>query len=232
MKKSVERIQIIPHPSKVLVRISKAAWEQLFFKKIIRDDGEEVHLFTRLEEKDGYEQKWAQNVSVGQVMAVGSMVNNVHKDDLAILDYKVTNDPDCLVGMFNGDRMVCIPAITTYHEKNAKRGRNMRRAYRRGDMNVVSPLLGVVRKKELIAFDPYVFLEHKSNVIMLVNAAGLVVEQTEDIVTRKILAAPEDSGYVSGETVMVKEMDLFTRQINDKEISTTEWKDILCKKAT
>lgn len=230
MAKAKEKISMEPHPDNILVRISKAAWDELFFKRIIRDDGKEVDLFTRVEEKEGYDGRFAQNVSVGHIVAVGVNVKNVFLSDIAILDYLVSNNNDMTIGFFNGDKIVSMKAVTTYHDKPSRLNQNNRRAYNKGDIDVLSPLLGVVRKKEIIAFAPNVFIEHKSSTILLVSNTGVVMEQKEDVCTRKVISAAPDSDYQDGDVILVKDEDMMFRSVENKEIALAMDWEILAKK--
>ena len=223
------KMEITPHPDRVLIKISKAAWDELFYKKIKRDDGEEVTLFTELEAGEGYDKRFTQNVSVGAIIAVGANVKNVYLSDLAIIDYLVSNNEDYTIGYVNGDKIVSILAKTTYHTKDAKPFNDGRKAYVKGDYDEVSPLLGVVRKKQVIAFPPYVFLNFKSNLIARVLPNGQVVKSVEQISKREILSAGENSPFKDGDEILLKEDSMFSRHISNKEISLIFDTDVLCK---
>jgi hypothetical protein len=225
-----QKVSFIPHPDKVLVKITKASYDELFFKRIIRDDGKEVSLFTSIEEKEGMDDRYKQNVSVGVIVAVGKNVDNIFITDLAILDYMVSNDSDNLVGFVNGDRIVSLVAKTTYHNKSAKPDINFRKAYVKGDYDEVSKILGVVRKKQVIAFDPYIFLNSKSNKILSVLPNGQLTETIEYISKRDVLSADAKSNLKFGDEILLKEEDMFGRVIENKEISVIFKNYVLCKK--
>lgn len=223
-------LSFIPHPDRVIIKITKASWDELFYKKIIRNDGKEIQLFTQMEESEGYDKRFTQNVSLGVIVAVGDNVIDVYTTDLAILDYTVSNDNENLIGSVNGDRLVSIVAKTTYHTIDSKPDINMRKAYVKGDYDTVSPLLGIVRKKKIISFSPYIIMEQKSNLIVRVLPNGRLVETVEDISTRSVLAASNNSGYNDGDSVLLKEADMFSRTVNNKEVSLMYENEILCKK--
>lgn len=224
------KLNFEPHPLRVLIKCTKQSFEEIFYKWITRDDGTKVQLFSSVESQEGFDNRFTQNVSAGMIVAVGMAVENIFNSDIAILDYLVYNDNDALIGFVNGDRMVSLPAKTTYHDTDAPPSINMRKAYIKGDYDEVSKILGVIRNDKLLSFSPYVFLEHKENKIMKVNAFGLINEEVEYIAIREVLSAPESSGYKDGDKIFLKEEDLFFRNISGKMISVCFEKDILGKK--
>lgn len=225
-----EMLSFIPHPDKVLIKITKQSWDDLFCKWIVRDDGSKCQLFTQLEESEGFDRRYGQNVSTGVIVAVGENITDVYPSDTAILGYLISNDIDCLVGFVNGDRIVCIDKHTTYHAFDSKPQIDGRKAFVKGDFDIVSNLIGVVRNDKLLAFDPYVFLVHKSNLIISVLGNGRIKETVETISEREILSAPGTSGYSDGDIILVKEEDIFSRNIGGKDISIVMKQDILLKK--
>ncbi|SRR6266404_576678 len=225
-----EMLSFIPHPDKVLIKITKESWENLFYKWIVRDDGSKCQLFTQLEESEGFDKRFTQNVSAGVIVAVGDNIHDIYPSDIAILDYLATNNIDVLVGYVNGDRLISVIKKTTYHTENSRPQIDGRKAYVIGDYDDVSPILGIIRNEKIIALDPYVFLNHKSNLIVSVLPNGKLRETVEDISEREILSAPEDCGFSDGDTILVKEPDIFSRTIGGKEVSVIMRQDILLKK--
>lgn len=228
MKK--QKISIKPHPDKVLIKVSKKDHEELFFKWIKNAEGKKVQLFTDIEAGEGFDKKFMQNVSCGTIIAVGVNVKDIYPTDVAILDYMVSNDESCLVGVVNGDRIVALDACTTYHDRDAPPSITMRKAHVKGDYDELSKILGVVRQDRLVSFSPYIFLSKESNLIVKVNSAGIMYEEEEFIVDRTVLSAFAGSGYKAGDKVTVKESDLFFKKISGREISICYYKEILGKK--
>jgi hypothetical protein len=225
------QLHIKPAPDRVLIRITRAQIDNITSKEIVRDDGKKVRLFREPKFDKGFDRAFMQNVSVGEVVAVGSRVRTeIFRGDIAILDYLVTNDVDSFVGYFNNDQLVCIHAESTYHEEDALPSQTGRRAWVKGDHDIVSKLLGVIRGDQMIAFDPYVFLEYKPAVIVMGLKNGKVVELPQPIETRTVIAAPEDSFIESGDEVLVKEADIFPRHVNDKEFWVVFQEDIMMVK--
>jgi hypothetical protein len=225
MKK--EMLKILVHPDKVLIKITQSEWSNMFSVWIRRDDGTRVQLFTDVEEDNSYERRFQQNLSVGTIVAAGSNVEGILKGDVAIIDYLVTGSDDALVGVTNGNRLIAIPAKTTYHTEDALPYVDGKKAWITGDYDTVSPLLGVVRMGKLIAMRPYVFLKYENAVKTMVAEGGTMYETADPICTREIISAHPDSGYKDFDKVILKEANLFSRTIDGKEISVIFEEDIL-----
>lgn len=220
-------MQIIPHPDKVLIKVTKANWNSLFSKYVVNRIGKKVELFTDIEEDEGYENRFRQNVSVGLVVAVGTKVTGILQGDMAIIDYAVTGNNDALVGFVNGDRLISIDAVTTYHTEDATPQMNGRLAYVKDDFDNLSKLLGVVRMGKLISFSPYVFLQHENPNKLSVSKDGLMHEKKEVMCRRKVLASGKGSICKEDDTILIKEEDLFSRVIDGKEVSVIFEQDII-----
>lgn len=217
---------IEPHPKKVLIEITLTQLESLTSRWIIRDDGKRVKLFTEPEFDKGFDRKFMQNVSVGKVIGVGTDVTKVCVGDIAIVDYLVTNSTDVLVGYFKNNQVVCVDAESTYHEDDALPAQNGRKAWVKGDHDIISPILGVIRENEAIAFDPHVFLENKSTKLVMVMYNGELREAKAPITSRIVISAPEGSRLQPGDEVTIREEDIFTREIRGKEMSVIFQEDI------
>lgn len=225
--KAKEKIQITPHPDKVLIKVTKANWNSLFSKYVTVKGGKRVELFTDIQEDDGFDRRYRQNVSVGVVVAIGENINGILPGDMAIIDYSVTGNDDALVGFVNGDRLVSIDAVTTYHTEDSTPQMNGRFAYVQGDPDILSKLLGVVRMGKLIAFSPYIFLKHENANKLKVSGKGVMFEEKEEFSKREVLAAGKGSIATEGSKVLIKETDLFSRVIDGKEISVVFESDLL-----
>lgn len=219
-------LSIEPAPGKVLVEITLNQLESLTARWIIRDDGKRVKLFTEPQFDQGFDRKFMQNVSVGKVIGIGSDVTNVSVGDIAIIDYLVTNDTGVLIGYFKNNQVVCVDAESTYHTDDSLPAQNGRKAWVKGDHDITSPILGVIRENKAIAFDPHVFLENKSAVILTVMRDGKLQPAKAPITSRIIISAPEESPLHEGDEVTVREEDIFTREIHGKEMSIVFLEDV------
>jgi len=224
-----EKISLIPHPDKVLIKITKDEWNELFSIWVTRSDGQRVQLFTDVESEAGHDRRFSQNLSVGNIIAVGSNVKGVLKGDIAIIDYLVTGNDESLVGHHYGNKLIVVPAITTKHDKDSAPLIDGRKTYKKGDYDLLSPILGVVRMSKLIPFRPYVFLKWEDPTRMFVSPSGLKIERQDHICKREVIGAHPDSGYKDGDIVMINESILFTRTIDKKEISVVFEEDIMMK---
>jgi hypothetical protein len=228
MKKDI--LEIHPAPDRVLIKITDEQIESLTSRCIVRDDGTKVKLFTRPAYSKGFDQKFTQNVSIGTALAVGELVTKIVPGDLCIVDYLVTNDLDVFVGYFRNSLVAAVKADTILHEDDATPAHNGRRAWVKGDYDTISPILGVIRDNEIVAFDPYIFLEIKKDVIIKVLANGKLVETPDPIATRTVIAAPVNYALNPGDEIITKSESLFGRYINNKELSVIFKDDVLIKK--
>lgn len=224
-----EKMLLEPHPDKVLIKITKDEWNDLFSVWITRNDGQRVQLFKDAEEEAGHEGRFRQNLSVGNIVGIGRNVKGVLKGDLAILDYLVTGNDESIVGFHYENKMIVIPAITTKYSEDSTPLIDGRKTYKKGDYDVLSPLLGVVRMGKLLPFQPYVFLKYENPSKMRVTKAGLKIEEEDDICQREVIGAHKDSIYSDGDKVLLKEANLFPRVIDGKQISVIFEEDILMK---
>lgn len=222
-----EKLSIIPAPNRVLIRITKQQIEDLISKVIKKSDGATARLFFEpIHASEGYDRRFQQNVSVGEVIGVGDNVYNISVGDTVILDYLTSNISDHLIGYFNKDQLISILANTTYH-KNSSVLINGRQAWRKGDFDNISLILGIVRGDELIAIDPYVFVEYESDLLMILNEIGERVRSTAAVIKRTVLSAPEGSIFKCGQEVFMKRDDWFHREIDGRKIAICFKQDVL-----
>lgn len=248
--------QFIPHPDYVLVKITKEAREALFNKKIKKDNGEEVELFIRGDK--GKEDADSNSIFVGSgdVTAVGGNIKNIKKGDLALISYLCDNDESIIVGYEGEDKIIAVKAITTRHEKKqmsyasrrpvldskgkpvykngiAQTYNKDRIICEKGDYDELSSLYGVVRGEELIAIEPYCFLQHEDTKIMKVAGNGILYEEDEKIIKRKLLAVSKESqeryGVKTGIEIICDDFDVFNMEYNGQKISAINDQDILFK---
>jgi hypothetical protein len=225
-----EKLSIIPAPNRVLIKITAKQMQDLISKEITKPDGTKTRLFFEpiLFDKP-YERSFRQNVSIGEIIGVGIDVHDVEVGDIAILDYLTTGLLDDTIGWVNGDQLISIIAHTTYHE-NSSVMINGRQAWVKGDYDHVSRIFGLVRGDELIPFDPYVFMEYKPDYLKILSMRGEAMRETAPVVIRKVISAPEDCIWKSGDEVFLKKDDWFDREINGRMIAVGFKADFLCKK--
>jgi hypothetical protein len=224
-----EKLSIIPAPNRVLIRITKQQIEDLISKVITKADGTTIRLFFEpILFDQGFERRFSQNISVGNVIGVGINVRGIEVGDTVILDYLSSNLIEECVGFFNEDQLISMLAYTTYHDTSSVLI-NGRRAWAKGDYDHVSRILGVVRGDKLIPFDPYVFIEYVSDYLKILNARGEATRSSEVVINRVVISAPEGVDYKCGETIFLKKDDWFDREIAGRKIAVVFKGDILCK---
>jgi hypothetical protein len=135
---------------------------------------------------------------------------------------------DDTIGWVKGDKIISIIAHTTYHESSSVLI-NGRRAWAKGDYDHISRILGLVRGEELIPFDPYVFMEYKSDYIKILSMRGEAMRSNEGVVSRVVIAAPDDCIWKCGDKILLKKDDWFDREVNGRKIAVLFKNDILCK---
>lgn len=226
-----EKLSIIPAPNRILIKITQKQIEDLISKIITRDDGTTCRLFFEpIHFDEGFERKFQQNVSIAEVLGVGDDVRGVQVGDTVILDYLVQNVSDDFVGVFNKDQVISIIAHTTYHQDSATLI-NGRRAWKKGDYDHLSRILGVLRDDRLIPFDPYVFIEYRSDIMKILNVSGGAMRNNETVIERKVIAAPEGCLYRGGDKVFLGKDDWFDREIAGQKIAVCFKADIFCKRS-
>lgn len=224
-----EKLSIIPAPNRVLIRITKKQIENMISKEIVREDGTKAKLFFEpIHFREGYDRRFQQSVSVGEVIGVGRNIDGIQVGDMAILDYLVSNLIDDCVGFVNGDQLISIIAYTTYHKTSAVMI-NGRRAWAKGDYDHISRILGLVREDELIPFDPYVFMEYKPDYLKILSARGEAMRESIAVVDREVISTSDSCFYKCGDRIKIRKDDWFDREIAAHRIAVCFKGDILCK---
>lgn len=211
---------------KVFIRITKESRDSIFSKEITRDDGTKCRLWTNVEAMENDDRRATLFVQTGIVEAVADNVEGVSVGDIAIIDYKLCNMDDHIVYKDGDDVVYWLEAETTYHTEDLivdanRRSARTQVAYFKGDYDSVSMLLGVLREGKIYAREPYVFLEHESNVIAKVSGAGILYSETQSHFQRRVLASSKESqenyGIFPGNTIFVHDFDIFLIQFEGKK---------------
>lgn len=230
-----------PINGKVLIKITKQQWETLFVKRIKRDDGTYCHLFTNVEAGETDDRRYILNIQNAEIVSIPNDIDgmgDIKIGDIALIDHLVSNDDEInLIEKNDQFELRCINAVTTIHQfdevvyanRKSQRPKDQVIA-RKGDYNEISPLLGIIRGEQIMARFPYVFLHHESNVISKVSAAGLLYEETQHAYERQILSSG-DEYYQDGETVFLRDIDVFPVKAGDRKFDCVFSKDIQAKKS-
>lgn len=227
---------------KILVRITKENRESIFSKEIVRNDGTKTKLFINVAATDEADERHARLfVQTGIVEAVSDQVKGVQVGDIALLDYQLCNSRSNKFYQDENGDVFWLNATTTYHDQElvayqTRRSKRDQIVHSRGDVDELSMLLGVMRGDELIARQPYVFLENLPVTKILTTNSGIVFQETDTILTRKIIAVSKETTAMynikAGDTVLVDDHDIFAVEIkkdalkidcvNDADILATE----------
>lgn len=228
--------QMKPIKSKIIVKITKQQWNDLFVKKIKRDDGTVVDLFLNVEAGKDDDRRFTLNIQSAEVVSVADDVEDVAPGDIALVEHTVSTDDGNLIEKNDEYELRCINAITTVHEKDEIAYANRRSPKpkdqviaKSGDYNMISPLLGIVRGERIIARYPYIFLHHESNIISKVSPAGLLYEEEQMVYERLVLASGEE--YIQpGDVLVLRDFDVFYVGFEGKKFDVVFSKDVLAKK--
>lgn len=227
---------------RVLVRISQKSIQDMYSKKIVRNDGTETRLFISVPADDKDDRKSQLFVRTGTAINTGRQVRNIKIGDTVILSYDAFNDERKFLGMEGDDRILWVHEGTTYHDKTLiayadRQERNGRRVNRkdqkvweRGDINEMSQVIGIIRGDKLIANDPYVFLNHQPHEIDRKTKSGIMYTDKEEILERTVLSVPGGGvwyGMKEGDSVLVKESDVFDIILEDKKVTCVNDTDVL-----
>lgn len=214
----------------VFVRISSKLREGLFSRKIVLNDGSEVVLFVEKEHESVMDVSFSQNVHIGEVVAVGSEVKEIQIGDTAIIDYLVDRKEEIIIDYIDGDKIVSVLAVTTYHKSNI--GNNTRRFANEGDYKEVSQIYGVLRNNKIYPIEPYIFIKSDTNTLHRYTATNISYYEEVSVVEREVLAAYENANAKEGEVLILRDIDIFNRTINGKEISVIFNSDVKLKRIT
>lgn len=228
-----------PLHDRIFVRITKKSREDIYSKEIIRHDGSVTRLWKTMQATDSIDERASfLNVQTGIVEAVSDRIDWIKPGDIALLNYDVCNSPGRFMRKDGEDEIYFLEAITTYHldDHVAYQTRKTRRdqiVHQRGEINELSPLLGIMRDDELIANDPYVFFEQQSTTVSKVSPKGILYSEKQKILTRKIIAigrlSTEKYGIKKGDTVLIDDFDMFPVKLGEEHaVECINDSDVLC----
>lgn len=224
-----------PMPDRAILRITAKEREGVFSKQYRRADGSSYSLIITVDEQAGFDRKATLFCKTAEVVAVGRQVRNMEVGDIAILDYKVDNDESVVLGWENGDKYVSVRAVSVYHEKDVWAYANRQnpkdiKVAKTGALKSVSDVLGCIRGDKLIANDPYVFIEHRTQGKQK-TASGIEYKDNSTIAVTKVLAVSRKSAekynIQEGKTVSVKFDDIFDVELPDGTICACNDEDVL-----
>ena len=225
------------HPDFCIVKIKKEDRDGLFSKWITRDDGSRVELFVNVPAESDDERASKFFVQTGTVVKAGSNVTSVCENDIGVVDYNVDNDENVVVGYDGDDKIVVVFSVTTRHLEddivyaNRRTPRDVKVSVK-GDYDIVSQLLGVVRGEKLISIDPFVFIDHRSSIIQMKTKSGILYEEKQKSIQREVLSVSDNSkerfNISQGKNILVMENDVFDVVVHNKKISCVNDCDVLC----
>lgn len=214
-----------PHKDKIIIKISAEDREKLFYKNITLPDGSVTKLFVTVDEEEGIDRKSEIYVQSGEIISVGENVRIFKPGDTAILDYLLDNDPNCVLGWEGQDKYVSVTAHTTYYKEDVHVFGNRKipnsrdtKVAKKGQPWEVSMILGVLRGNDIIANDPYVFLEYRKQGTGKTKSGIHYKDETPYAITTVLSVSKistETFGIIKGKPVYVKHSDVFDVKLAD-----------------
>lgn len=206
----------------------------MFEKEITRDDGEVIYLVTGIQAQAGFEKSYEQSISVGEVVLVGSGVNDIKAGDLVILDYMVDLLPEIIVSKNEQEKIVCLDLTTEFYDKKVFVDANRRTPHPtiiadKGQMKKATLLIAYVRDGVINPVWPYVFLEHvppPSEFQVDGSGSFFTLIEEEQMVERKVLLVNKNTDFKAGEVILCDSDHIFPRELNGKKFDVIFQTDI------
>lgn len=203
----------------IIIRITNQSIDAIFSKKIVTNTGEEKTLSINVDADEDDDRKSTLFVETAIVTFVGRDIIGIEKDDIAIISYELINDKSKLIYSSEEEGLYyCITPVTKYHKQENIAFGNQKMpvsqlVWDKGEVDELSPLIGIIRNGELFANAPYVFLTDISEEPVYGN---------EELISAKIFGASETSkekySFNEGNEIVVRELDTFEINIDDKKI--------------
>lgn len=222
----ISKLQV--YPTRVLIRIKGEDRENVFLgREITTEDGRTIRLIKTIDCNETMDRKSTLFVREGEVLQVGEAVNNIQVGDIAVLDYKVDNDHNVTVGWIGEDKIIAPIAVTTYFEndKIEYANRLVPRdivSQKKGEIDNISAVIGVIRNGELHAQDPYVLLRFKFASERKETLSGIIYDEREKFLDLEVLAVSDYSrrkyGIIKGSIVKILEQDTFKIDLTNEAI--------------
>jgi hypothetical protein len=226
---------------RILVRISGEDRANMSEKSITTIHGEKRTLYKnapwlRPKDADGnYEPQDNNELTVryGTVLGMGIGVSGYRKGDIVILDYTVDIDSSCIVYHDGDDKIVSIPCMTTfckdeliatsYDEKFIERNVIVQK---KGEVEYLSMVMGVVRKGVFIPNDHYIFCEPPVKAPEYIYRFIKEKKKPTHIV-RKVIFAPKKSGLKQGDTIIAILESNMSLTLGDRPLEIIPITDIM-----
>lgn len=202
--------------NKIRVRISEADRQSLFQKTVLSDKGKEIFIITDVQAQDDQDRFYSQTVNMGIVIDVADDVTSIKKDDILWFDNLVDSGEGIIIEVNKDYKDVVIIAEHTYHKNDYlipphKNQIRPQWVWRKGDMDQMSRIVGIVRDGVIMAPKGYVIAEYHDDNRDIKKIPGLEYDiKTSIAVPRKIMVPHQDSGYIPGMYVMVDRTKVMT----------------------
>lgn len=211
-------------PNRVLVRLNDKDHQDIFQGKEINcDDGSVVRLITAVDTSPDMDRKSKLFRRTGDVLQVGRNVIGIKPGDKAILDYKVDNDESIEIGHDGIGKLVAVLAVSEYVTEDISfdASRAIKKTTvvaKKGEIQQVSDIMGVIRDGVIHAVDPFVFLKYDPFALKH-NSSLMIYESKKEDVNLEVVSVSHISeqkfNIIKGSKIHIKEKDTFRVDITD-----------------
>lgn len=222
-------------PDHAIVEILNGDKERMFYKEVMLKSGKSIKLTLDIPIGGNYDGHFSQGVSIARIVALGEGVTGMQPGDEVIVDYTIDTDGAKIISNENGKKLVRAAATNKFYKENSAlisaTNESKYEAYehKKGDVEQVATIFGVIKGNEIIPNWPYVFLKYVDVAGEFEETeSGLIIPSSEgEMVIRQVLFANPDSPMKPGDNVVVDFAALYERQVNEELLSICMQDDIV-----
>lgn len=211
----------------IIIKITNESISDIFSKKIITESGEEKTLVINVGAEDDEDRQSTLFTETAIVVSVSSDIHDIIVGDTAIISYELIHDKSKMILSSDEGIFFVINPTTKYHKEESMAFPNIKTpafqlVWEKGEVDELSPLIGVIRNGELIANSPYVFVSDVSDNGIMEN---------EELIEATVFSHSDLSkdiyGMSIGERVVLRDLDTFEISIQGKKIVCCNDVDLL-----
>jgi hypothetical protein len=221
--------------NKILIEITEADRENIYKKIITGIGGSKIELVTGIFETEENDKFFSETVNMGRVLQVADDCKQVQVDDIVLFDNMIDSEEGIIVDKSIFRKQIVIQESHTYHgrdylipphekpykreqkvdKKGNKRGHKAvvidevqkRPGYvwRKGDVEDLSHIVGIVRDGKLLCPNTLVITEHHNDDDDIKKYVGIIYDYEKiPVVKRDIRAVAPNSQLKVGQKVLVE----------------------------
>lgn len=221
-------------PDNILIYLSEEERRKLFEKPIVNNEGKLIWLVTGIPADAGLDESFSQGLDVGIVMGVGRDVQGIEVGDTALVDYIVDLSEEYVVESDDRGKLVSLRARTIYETEDLIVDANRRTPHptvvqRRGDLREPSMIIAVIRGKEILPNEPYIFFTHTDEGQDWRRTYSIYTQEKPVVVRRKVVAVYPGSTFQAGDEILIEEEAIFDRMLAGNRFDIAFEHDLLCR---